>query len=370
LHWVGHSPSPYNDVLYGALAKSHSLALQVHYLYAESPAHGWLGNADPGYLFRISRRRPVDWALARAVLGDPASLFLTQCWQDPTSQLILTALMLMRRPYLIWSDTPRSGGRNWVKEHLRACFLSTIFRRAAAVLGTGTPALRAFANLGAPAAKLVSLPCCVDLDTFVPRQAERAADTVVLGTCCRLDRIKGLDLALQALSRIRDSRGPTIRYRIAGSGPEQQSLQALTADLGLVDRVEFCGWLQPDALPAFYHSLDAYLHPARFEPFGVAVIEALACGLPVLASEQTMAAVERIGDGVVLFRSDDEADLLRALRIFLNLDPQDRMRMRDGARRAALDWPVERAVSTVERLVDEIFCGAAKATPAAVERTV
>ena len=354
LHWVCQSPSPYNDVLFRTLSGSRVFGLQLHYLQADCPEYFWT-TPSSRYSFRFLRKRPLDWALIRAVLGDRKSIFLTACWHDPTSQFILSALIVRRRPYLIWNDTPTTRRRNWIKEQLRRKFLSTVLSKATAVLGTGKPAMQVLANLGAPINKLVNFPYCVDLEHFAPRRSSGSSERVVLGTCARLHRIKGLDLAIRAIARLVGSGVTGFHYRIAGAGPEELALRSLTAGLGMSDYVDFCGWIQPEDLPNFYHSLDAYLHPARFEPYGVSVIEALACGLPVLASDQTMAALDRVieGESGFLHAANDEAALCCAIETFLQLSEQKRLDMGRAARRSALTWTADRALETVDQLISE-----------------
>jgi len=359
LHWVCHSPSHYNDFLFRALALSPALALKVHYLSSFSSAYQWDLSPDPGYSAAVLRGRFFDWRLVRAVLGNRNSLFLTSCWQDPTCQLILLALMVLGRPYMIWNDSPAPRHRGWIKRTLRAAFLRAAFQRAIKVLGAGKLALRIFAEMGAPSEKLLNFPYCVDVARFMPGNDAKSNTPFVLGTCARLERVKGVDIALRALAKCRQS----FLYRIAGTGREEPTLRELVRELGLTDRVEFCGWLQPSELPAFYRSLDVYLQPARFEPYGVAVVEALSCGIPILASDQTGAALDRVAgdENQFLHRSDDPDDLLRIVNKFLTLKPAERERVQQNARRAALSWTVEDAVETIARIADGLESNASNA---------
>jgi glycosyltransferase involved in cell wall biosynthesis len=359
LHWVCHSPSPYNDFMFQAMANCADFSLQVHYLFATSGQDHWILRSERGYSFRCFRRMPLDWTLVRTVLGDRKNVFLTACWQDPTCQLILLVLMFLQRPYLLWSDTPVPRNRGWIKSRLRRSFLRAVFRRALAVLGTGEVALKEFVRMGASQHNVLNLPYCIDVNTFVPNQNIDKSSALVLGTCARLHSSKGIDLALRTLARLARLSTVPFRYRIAGAGPEEQRLKALSVNLGLADQVEFCGWLQPEALPRFYQSLDVYLHPARFEAYGVAVIEALACGVPVLASDRTMAAIDRGIDGEcgLLHITENEDDLLRTIGLFFNLDQTRRHNMALAARQASRSWTVEQAVDRIRGLVGRVTNG-------------
>jgi glycosyltransferase involved in cell wall biosynthesis len=101
--------------------------------------------------------------------------------------------------------------------------------------------------------------------------------TPVIGTLGRLHVNKGLDVMLRALTLL-----PDVRLRIAGDGPELGSLQALAAELGVTDRVDFCGWVEA---ADYLHGLDLFVLPSRVEPFGLVVTEAMAAGVPVVATK-------------------------------------------------------------------------------------
>jgi glycosyltransferase involved in cell wall biosynthesis len=349
LHWVCESPSSYNDFLFQTLALSSEFDLKVHYRSAFNVHYRCQLKPDPGYSAREYESRVFDSVLFLSVLRDRESLFLTSCWQDPTCELILGAMLMMGRPYLIWNDAPIPRRRPWLKDKLRGAFLNLLFRNATKVMGTGNLALSILCKMGAPRERLLSFAYCVDLKRFVPSARLLTDKRMVLGTCARLEPIKGIDVALHALAK--RTIGPFL-YRIAGAGTQEKSLRELVGQLGLADSVEFCGWLQSAELPIFYQGLDVYLHPALFEPYGVAVVEALASGIPILASDQTGAALDLIANGGgLLHRAGDSEDLLRTLEAFLPLVARDGEKIKESARKAACTWTVERAVETIERVV-------------------
>ncbi len=112
------------------------------------------------------------------------------------------------------------------------------------------------------------------------KSAPRGA--VVIGTLGRLHENKGIDIMLEAFARLRD-RGVAARLRIAGDGPEMAALRAMATDLGLDDQVAFTGWVSPAA--DYLATLDLFVLPSRVEPFGLVVAEAMAAGVPVIASD-------------------------------------------------------------------------------------
>lgn len=103
----------------------------------------------------------------------------------------------------------------------------------------------------------------------------------------RLARHKGIDTALEALSRLQ-GRYPDLRYAVVGSGEELGTLEEQARRLGIRDRVRFLTGVPDRDLPAIYNCAEVYLGLSRLmeqrvEGFGISIAEASACGLPVVA---------------------------------------------------------------------------------------
>jgi len=114
------------------------------------------------------------------------------------------------------------------------------------------------------------------------------AGTRWLVTVARLQRHKGMDTVIAALPAIL-ARAPDVRYAVAGAGPDRERLEKLTHKLGLADRVRFLGGVSDQDLPALYNLASVYVGASRrserlgVEGFGISLVEASACGLPVVA---------------------------------------------------------------------------------------
>jgi glycosyltransferase involved in cell wall biosynthesis len=124
----------------------------------------------------------------------------------------------------------------------------------------------------------------VDTDRFAPgdRIASRDAlgvprDARVIGIAARLERVKGVDIALAALPRV-----PDALLLVAGTGSEADALRAQADALRIADRVRFCG-LQDD-MPRFWSACDIACLPSRAEGLPLAALEAQSCGIPLVAS--------------------------------------------------------------------------------------
>jgi glycosyltransferase involved in cell wall biosynthesis len=132
----------------------------------------------------------------------------------------------------------------------------------------------------------------VDTDRFHPFLPDRRAagrrklgfgdDEMVLGAVCRLDAVKGLDFMIRGLELVRRTQ-PCCRLVIVGEGPMRAELEAQVAAMNLATSVTFLGW-QSDVeniLPL----LDAYVSTSLSEGTSMTILEAMSCGLPVIASD-------------------------------------------------------------------------------------
>lgn len=355
MYWVQNSPTPYNAGLFRALTEGLRPPLTVFFTRPSSGIHPWRSDMRSGYR-AIDYRRTlgVDWSLVSRVCRDSRSLFVTNCWQDPTSEIILLWLMLRRRPYLVWNDTPaQHRRRNLLKRVLRQAFLSLVFRRSAGVMGMGRLALEVFEKMGCPHSKLVNLPCFVDVDEFRPSDKQVLRQPVVFGSCGRLSPEKGVDLALKALARLSRSSALRFHYYIAGDGPELSSLERLAGELGIRAFVTFVRWLEPDQLAPFYRSIDVMLNPSRWEAYGVAVLEGMASGALVIASDGTAAAIDRIRHGENGFvHGSDSVEALEATILEVLRHSGERLEhIRREARHTAEQWPFAVAVNAISELL-------------------
>jgi len=113
-------------------------------------------------------------------------------------------------------------------------------------------------------------------DARIALKVEQSA--AVIGTAARFDEVKRLDLLLHALAAL-----PSATLVLIGAGPEAGALRALAARLGVAPRVRFAGALVDAA--RLFRAFDVFAAPSRKEGLPLAVIEAMALGLPVVASD-------------------------------------------------------------------------------------
>jgi len=201
------------------------------------------------------------------------------------------------------------------------------------------------------------VPFGVDTERFSP--AQRASGDLVVGTVKTLAPKYGIDTLIEAFAMLTRMEGMnSARLRIVGGGPAGAELQSLAEELGVRDRVDFAGPVPHERVPDELRKLDVYvaLSRAESESFGVAVIEASACGLPVVVSRVggLPEVVEEGATGIVVPKENARA-AAEAISKLLG-DARERRRMGEAGRGRVLreyEWKacVDRQLAVIEAAV-------------------
>lgn len=165
--------------------------------------------------------------------------------------------------------------------------------------------------------------------------ARDAADGFTLLYVGRADPYKNIAVLLQAVAQLRREQHLNVKLCIAGSpDPRYPEPAALARELGIADVVQWTGYLPDDELVRTYRRADLLVHPSRYEGFGLQILEAMACGTPVLSSNAG-SLPEVIGEAGRMVPPDDTDGFVREIKTILT-DPALAQRMRtDGLRQAA-----------------------------------
>jgi len=171
----------------------------------------------------------------------------------------------------------------------------------------------------------------------------------------RLVPQKGFDLLLDAFARIAD-RHPEWSVTIIGNGPLKDELQAQAESVGLGGRLRFAGHLV-DPFPVLC-AADLFVFSSRFEGFGNALAEAMACGLPVISFDCPAGPSDLIRHGVdgILVPSEDVASLAAAMDDLMS-NAQRRESLARRAPEVVQRFSLERVLALWEELFDEVVPG-------------
>ncbi|WP_435747075.1 glycosyltransferase family 4 protein [Nocardioides sp. SYSU DS0663] len=199
------------------------------------------------------------------------------------------------------------------------------------------------------------IPPGVDTSAFMPAPAPTAPTVLFVGRLQRTSRWKGVQVLVDAFASIA-AEVPEARLRVVGDGDDVPTLRAQASSLGLASRVDWCGPLSgPDLVRAYQEaSVVALPSLTESESFGMVLVEAMACGRPVVGSRVGgIPHVVRDGVDGVLVPPGDAAALASAL-VGLLRDDDRREALGAAGRAAAVEtWDWRHSTDATTRLLRE-----------------
>jgi teichuronic acid biosynthesis glycosyltransferase TuaC len=214
--------------------------------------------------------------------------------------------------------------------HANAPAISATFAHARLVLANSAGTARRCRDRGARTVRTVHL------GTDPPASLSLAPASPTLVTVANLIERKRVADVIRAVALLAETM-PTLRYVVVGDGPERGRLEALASGLGIADRVTFLGRLDPPAAVARARQASLFVLPSVDEAFGVAYVEAMAAGVPVIGcrGEDGPEEIASSGGGIELVTPDDPVALASSLQALL-CDPARVGQMRVAARETVL----------------------------------
>jgi glycosyltransferase involved in cell wall biosynthesis len=257
---------------------------------------------------------------------------------------------------VLGSDIVAPGASETRRERYIKRFL---LRHAQCIVATSLYLARETNRYTRPRRPIRVIPWGVDLRKFTVRK--NPAPGVVVGFVKRMHFLAGPDIMLKAFAAALETAPMISRLRMAGDGPMLEELKNMAADLGIHKRIDWSGWIEkPDDLVRLYQSIDLLVMPSRREAFGMAAVEAMACGVPVIASRfggiPEIVEHERTG---LLVASENVAEFAAAI-VRLARDAGEREAMGAAARRRAeaqFDW--DRSLTDMQQVYRSVAKAAA-----------
>jgi len=336
----------------------------VKILHVETGRHLYGGARQVGYLIEhLASRYSVQNVLV-CQAGNPLAQTLTsaECIEIPVAgdadfslQRRLRQIVREQQPEIVHVHSRRGadvwGGRaaraegvpvlvtRRVQSSEPALWLRWKLRPFARVIAISTAVYRELMPVCTHLRQLQLIRSAVDSELFKPdpgarerliERYELPADARIAGMAAQFIPRKGHELLLPVISRV-SAQVPGFRLLLFGQGPDRERYEQQVRAARLAGTICFCGW-DPD-WPALVPGLDLLLHPARREGLGNVVLEAMASGVPVVASAVggITDAIDRNVDGLLLLPTDIDGWSRAVVRLLS--DGQERDRLAERARR-------------------------------------
>ncbi len=370
---LSNVPSPYLTPLFNKLGLEAGWDLLTCYVSRWSSNVGWSEVQARNFVVNgeVVLDEQVSWLKALGSQWTAALALLQMLWQHRPDYLViygytrvpqLTALFwcfITQRPFAIGGDaTYYADNASGIRKFLKAYWLGWIARQAAAVLVVGKASRKFWEAYGARVEQIFETPFAVDNDWFAAESQQQSAkaaafrrqhgweDKTVFLYAGRLIKRKNVDLLVSALRKAKQQQAVLL---VVGDGEEREALEANASG---DPRIKFMGSASQQELAFYYALADVLVLPARTEPWGLVINEAMACGLAVIAHWQCGAAVDLVAaDNGIVLRSFTVEELAVAINTLAGEREKLALLQQQSSLKIAR-WSFEHAAAAIRRAVE------------------
>lgn len=338
-------PSPYQVELFNALAATRNdLQLSVVYLRERDADRSWSSR-------RLEHAATfLDTGSFEAGAMDDSDLVIFSWYRDPVVRALIRRRVRSGRPWAYWGERPGFRIKGVVGQFYRRWRLWHLWRDTrVSIWGIGHWAIEGYRSEFGTRRAYFHVPYVSNLSPFFEiRSPSASAQKTILYSGSLIER-KGVRELCDAFELLSTRRGD-VRLRILGGGPLEAELRGR---FGSNQAVTFLGFQDWDGLARHYAEADVLCAPSRHDGWGLIVPEAMAAGIPVVASTAVGSAREMVVEGETgwLVPPRDANALAAAMDLALSQDPGRLARIRELCREKARGYSV---ASGVDR-----FAGAA-----------
>jgi glycosyltransferase involved in cell wall biosynthesis len=356
-------PTQYDPPLWLALARRGLLAPEVWYASGLAPADSEANsNVDWGLEGRPHTLVPDADLLHRLnSIPERPDAILTPGWRSGRTWRAVAFAKVNRIPMILPSDKTQDEPSS---RRLPQPFLSLAHsiksRMFDGFFTTGSLGVNHLRSLGVPECRIATGLYPIDVEDWSRNRLasadasrefrSRVGGTFVILAVTKMSERENPLLVIDGFAKLR-ARIPGARLVFVGDGELRRAVHRRVDDLGMSSDVRFPGYVKYTDLPMYYGAADVFVHVPRREPWGISVSEAMACGLPVIASPETGAAVDLVVSnlsGHVLSRDDPEELANRLIDIACH---PDRSMLSQGALRQVSIVGTVAAAQNLENLV-------------------
>jgi glycosyltransferase involved in cell wall biosynthesis len=344
-------PTPYIAGLIGALRPLWDGSIEVHYI-TTNLTQPWQLPLDSEFESVLPTRFIAKLrAISAALTHDRKRTILHLAgWGHPVLLGSLLMARLLGIPVAVESDTPKGRPIHYSRHLLKKLFYPLLLKLPNHFLPGGTRQARYLEQSGVKRRRITIAQMTVDvcaIRQFCARHREALrsvarerwgmpADARIVLYMGRLEVYKGVEMLLSAFARAADQDNP-LRLLMAGDGSLRPCVEAIAARAD--SRLTYVGRLSGDDVLRAYLAADLLVLPSLFEPWGLVVNEAMACGLPVIVSDQVGCGDDlvRSGETGLVIRANRETELTAAI-LQLMRDAPARRRMGQVAENLISTW--------------------------------
>ncbi len=367
-------PAPYRTAMLDRAADRPELELTAIYAGSSVQRRVWAtdtrhravvldGWRIPGAYRVLRHDYPVSLDVFRALEDSAPEVVVVSGWSTFASQAAVAWCRRRHVPYVLLVESNERDARAGWRRAVKGAVVPTTVRHAAEVFVVGTLARESMLARGVEPDRLSIFADTIDpgwfgseADRLRPRREELrveaglASEDVAVLSVARLAPEKGHDTLIAAAALLAD---PRVVVLLAGGGPERERLEALAAELGA--RLVVLPELSWERIVERYAIADVFALLSRHEPWGVAVNEAAACGLPLVLSDRVGAAFDLLEEGRngVLVPAGDPhaaADALEALVA----DPERRSTAGAASRELMRGWGYDPSIENLVRVARRV----------------
>lgn len=362
---VTNIPTPYRVPLFNALnntLEQHGLYLIVIFAAWRYPRRQWQLSPDEfEFEYRVLRSKRIDYTSTERVSFTYRGLFSLLKTLNPdliiTSGFSLATTLIawgrqagLYPPFLIWTEgiCQPVYARSW----LRSIQRRVLVHRSDGCIVSGGKAAAYMKQLGAPEQSIFKACSTTDTEAFIQngtrhrqQHSRPPSRKFRLLAISHLTPDKGIELLFPILSRLLHL-DVSIHLDIVGDGPHADRLEQETSRSGISQHVTFWGYRQKKDLFGFLASADCFVFPTRRDVWGMVLLEAMAAGLPCLASPHAGATSELIQDEINGYVCDFNVESTCERILFLKDNPAHAARIgRKAQQTIREDFSLDNAVA-------------------------
>jgi glycosyltransferase involved in cell wall biosynthesis len=360
-------PAPYRTALLDRAADRPELELTAIYAGSSVQRRAWAtdtrhravvldGWRVPGAYRLLRHDYPVSLDVFEALGDSDPEVVVISGWSTFASQAAVAWCGRRHVPYILLVESNERDARAGWRRAVKGAVVPRTARNAAEVFVVGALARESMLARGVEPDRISVFADTIDpawfgseADRLRPRRDELRAEAglapedVAVLCVARLSPEKGQDTLIAAAALLAD---PQVAVLLAGAGPERERLEALAAELGT--RLVVLPELPWERIAERYAIADVFALLSRHEPWGVAVNEAAACGLPLVLSDRVGAAFDLLVDGRngALVAADDAHATADALQKLVD-DPEWRHAAGTASREVMRQWGYEPSIENL-----------------------